>query len=46
MSKQDIVVPGLRVHLHQQGFAWGLGGVLVSTGQEALVVCQIYVPRG
>src|SRR5574344_332081 len=29
MSKQDIVVSGLRVHLHQQGFAWSFGGVLL-----------------
>ena len=32
MSKQDTVAPGLRVHLHQQGFAWALRGVLISTG--------------
>ena len=32
MSKQDAVAPGLRVHLHQQGFTWGLGGVLIQTG--------------
>ena len=32
MSKQDAVVPGLRVHLHQQGSARGLGGVLILTG--------------
>ena len=34
MSKQDVVVPGLRVHLHQQGFSWGFGGVLISTGRK------------
>ena len=32
MSKQDAVAPGLRVHLHQQGFVWGLKGVLNLTG--------------
>ena len=32
MSKQDAVVPGLRVHLHQQGFVRGFRGVLILTG--------------
>ena len=32
MSKQDTVVPGLRVHLYQQSFTWGFRGVLISTG--------------
>ena len=36
MSKQDAVAPGLRVHLHQQGFIWGLRGVLISTGRKRL----------
>ena len=36
MSKQDAVVPGLRVHLHQQGFVWGLRGVLNMTGRKLL----------
>ena len=46
MSKQDAVVPGLRVHLHQQGSGWGLDGVLILAGLKpinfsnvALAVC-------
>ena len=34
MSKQDAVAPGLRVHLHQHGSVWGLGGVLILTGSK------------
>ena len=32
MSKQDDVVPGLRVHLHQQGPVWGFDGALILIG--------------
>ena len=37
MSKQDAVVPGLRVHLHQQGFAGGFDGVLIMTGHDLTI---------
>ena len=45
MSKQDTVVPGLRVHLHQQGFAWGFGGVSILTGSNGYVLCYLRMER-
>ena len=38
MSKQDAVASGLRIHLHQQGFAWGFGGVSFKEASASLFI--------
>ena len=41
MSKQDTVVPGLRVHLHQHGFTWSFDGVLILAGLKIAVDVKV-----